>query len=75
MNNEEDNKHVDGCLTRSIANVAKYNVLVVDNFRQNTNKKEYAEHVLRNTNLKDNVWLVTYEDLLKGNTKLFKKLN
>lgn len=75
MNNSEDNKHIDGCLTRSIANVAKYNVLVVDNFRENTNKREYAEIVLSNTNLKDNVWMVTYSDLLKGNTKGFIKLN
>jgi hypothetical protein len=75
MNNSEDNKHIDGCLTRSIANVAKYNVLVVDNFRQNTNKREYAELVLKNTTLKDNVWMVTYSDLLNGNTKGFIKLN
>lgn len=75
MNNSEDNKHIDGCLTRSIANVAKYNVLVVDNFRQNTNKREYAELVLKNTTLKDNVWMATYSDLLNGNTKGFIKLN
>ena len=75
MNNSEDNKHIDACLTRSIANVAKYNVLVVDNFRKNTNKREYAELVLKNTTLKDNVWIVTYSDLLNGNVKGFIKLN
>jgi hypothetical protein len=75
MNNSEDNKHIDGCLTRSIANVAKYNVLIVDNFRQNTNKLEYAKVVLGNTKLENNVWAATYSDLLNGNVKGFIKLN
>jgi hypothetical protein len=75
MNNEEDNSHIDACLTRSIANVAKYNVLVIDSFNKNTNKIEYAEHVLKNTILKDNVWVVTYKDLLQGTVKNFKKIN
>lgn len=75
MNNSEDNKHIDACLTRSIANVAKYNVLVVDNFRKNTNKREFGSKVLENTTLIDNVWMITYSDLLMGNTDDFTKLN
>jgi len=76
MNGSEDTEHVDGALTRGIAGVAKYNIIVVDEFKRNTTKRNFAKKVLENTKLNpETFWIVKYKDLVNGNTKGFLKLN